>query len=142
MAGLNEIEEKYWIKLDKLHSLGVEKDLLTPVSFAREILSGPYVDFEDGVYIIKSYGGNRPEIKLKTKSLDRALFSIFVSLTHNLAFKYELHHRVENQDFRIIAFQKQIDILEKLEFDPELLNELKIKRNEALGWKLFETLND
>lgn len=137
---LEKIEKEYRFKLSKLYAMGILKSSLTPVSFGGLTVDGPYVTVEDDLYVIKSYATYKAEIVLETKSLEEAVFRIFKSITQNIAFDYEFRHRIENQDCRIIAFQKHIEIMEGLDFSLNLINGLKLTYNEALGWKLFETV--
>ena len=51
------------------------------------------------------------------ESLDGLLEQIFDDITFGLAFSYELKHRIEGQDCRIIGFAKQIELLERLDLD-------------------------
>lgn len=46
-----------------------------------------------------------------TDSLDDLLFRIFDGVTFSMACDYELSHRIEEQDFRIILFAKQEELL-------------------------------
>src|SRR5262249_39398765 len=64
----------------------------------------PYIEVERGFYhyVIVERG-----IERDRRSSDRyedLLYWIFSGVTFSLAFTYELHHRVEDQDCRRIAF--------------------------------------
>ena len=52
--------------------------------------------------------------RITTSDLDELLFNVFESLTFSLACKYELAHRIEQQDFRRILFQRQLELLSRL----------------------------
>jgi hypothetical protein len=55
------------------------------------------------------------ELERKTTSdLDELLYLIFASVTFSMAVKYEGKHRVSGQDFRRIMFQKQEELLGRL----------------------------
>jgi hypothetical protein len=45
----------------------------------------------------------------------KMLFWVFNSITHSMAFDFELNHRVEGQDSRRVAFQKQLELLGALD---------------------------
>lgn len=49
-----------------------------------------------------------------TSDLDELLYRIFANLTFELSTRFELAHRVENQDHRRIMFQHQIELLSSL----------------------------
>ena len=50
----------------------------------------------------------------RTPELPELLYWVFADVTHHMAFEYELHHRVEGQDCRRIAFAKQSELMAKL----------------------------
>ena len=50
-----------------------------------------------------------------TGNYDELLYWIFESVTHSLAFAYELRNRVEDQDCRHIAFPKQIELMKQID---------------------------
>jgi Immunity protein 63/Peptidase family M54 len=85
-----------------------------------------------GNYSLPTYGrtkdGARPHIEVDlrgyhfvvveseqefftTRDLDELLYRVFQSVTHELAFVYELAHRVGMQDCRWLAFQQQVELL-------------------------------
>jgi hypothetical protein len=47
--------------------------------------------------------------------LEDLLKEIFESITFSMALDYEVRHRLANQDFRIILFAKQVELLTKLD---------------------------
>ena len=49
-----------------------------------------------------------------TRDLDELLYFIFSHIAFSMASKYELAHRVENQDCRRIHFKHRVDLLQKL----------------------------
>lgn len=49
--------------------------------------------------------------RFTTDDLDELLFRIFQSVTHDLAFAYELAHRMETQDCRRLGFRRQVELL-------------------------------
>ena len=46
--------------------------------------------------------------------LDELKYWVFESVTHSMASNWELHHRVEEQDSRILVFTHQLELLERL----------------------------
>jgi hypothetical protein len=46
--------------------------------------------------------------------LEDLLKEVFESITFSMAVEYEVRHRLVNQDFRIILFAKQVELLTKL----------------------------
>lgn len=52
--------------------------------------------------------------RVTTNDLDELLYCVFKDVTFDLAGKYELKHRVENQDSRRLIFKRQVELLSKL----------------------------
>ncbi|HTE26718.1 Imm63 family immunity protein [Flavitalea sp.] len=50
----------------------------------------------------------------QTNALDELLYWVFAGITFSMACKYELRHRVRNQDFRKLLFQHQEQLLATL----------------------------
>ena len=50
----------------------------------------------------------------ESKDLDEILFQLFYDITFDMACKYELEHRNENEDFRRILFTKQLELLQAI----------------------------
>lgn len=70
------------------------------------------VDMRGYHYVIAERG---QEFKRHTTSnLDELLYKIFASITFEMSAKFELTHRVENQDHRRIMFQYQVELLSML----------------------------
>ena len=74
----------------------------------------PHVEVAGGLYhyVVVERGQERE--RRSSGTYDDLLFWIFESVTHNLAFAYELRHRVEDQDCRRIAFPMQIALMSRL----------------------------
>ena len=51
---------------------------------------------------------------LITNDIQELLYKIFANVTFELSSKYELSHRVKNQDFRRIMFKNQVELLSRL----------------------------
>jgi len=49
------------------------------------------------------------------QQLEELLFTVFSSVTFSMACEYELDHRVKNQDFRVLLFAKQVELLTQLD---------------------------
>ena len=49
-----------------------------------------------------------------TTDIDELLYWIFRSVTFNMGVDFELQHRSEEQDFRIILFRRQLELLAAL----------------------------
>ena len=66
-------------------------------------------------YVIVERGLERDRKSFAT--LDGLLEQIFDDVTFGMAFSYELAHRIESQDCRILGFAKQIELMEQLNPD-------------------------
>jgi hypothetical protein len=71
----------------------------------------PHIEVDEcGYHFVVSERGYESE-RLTTQEVDELLYYVFESVTHQLATKYELQHRVEDQDFRRLLFKRQIELL-------------------------------
>lgn len=70
------------------------------------------VDARGYHYVIMERGEELSRVT--TVELDELLYCIFKDVTFDLAGKYELKHRVENQDSRRLIFKHQIELLSRL----------------------------
>jgi hypothetical protein len=64
-----------------------------------------------------------------TNELDELFYNVFKDVTFDLAVKYELKHRVENQDSRRLIFKLQVGLLSRL--SPEW-GEIKAQEHERI----------
>lgn len=74
----------------------------------------PHIEDSHGElsYVVQERG---KEIRRdSTRDENELLYWVFESVAFGLASTYELEHRVEGQDFRIILFQKQMELLRRL----------------------------
>ena len=60
-------------------------------------------------YFYIERGQQRTEVR--TNNLDELFYHIFQPLTHELASQYATQHRIPNQDYRRLLFQKQEELM-------------------------------
>ena len=74
----------------------------------------PHIEVDaNGYHFVVVERGQEQE-RFTTRDLDELLFRIFRNVTHELAFAYELAHRVKTQDCRRLAFRRQVELLSQL----------------------------
>ena len=76
-------------------------------------------------------------VVIETRDIDELIFTISQNLAFTISNNYERKNRIESIDNRIILFAKQVEILEKMNLKPTLINALKSDYNKLLGCKLF-----
>ncbi|MEN9867571.1 MAG: hypothetical protein RL748_3161 [Pseudomonadota bacterium] len=85
-------------------------------AFGSSIDDGsPFVEVADGQYhyVVEERG---QEISRQSSSaLADLLYWIFADITHSMAFRYELAHRIAGQDSRRLGFAQQLALLEQLD---------------------------
>jgi hypothetical protein len=80
-------------------------------------------------WVVREHG---QEVQHKTTTdLDQLLYWMFENVTHGLASDFALEHREPQQDFRRMLFQKQLDLIEKLE--PSWRHRLATRLNDILS---------
>lgn len=81
-------------------------------------LAYPYIEIDiDGNYnyVVRERG---EECERKVFNDDQELmFEVFKYIAHSMATEFELKNRIESQDFRIILFSKQEELLAQLDKD-------------------------
>ena len=85
-----------------------------PTYGTSEDFARPHIEVDGRLYhyVVVERGQERDRKSFET--LDGLLEQIFDDITFGMAFSYELEHRIETQDCRIIGFSKQIELLERL----------------------------
>lgn len=105
---------------------------LFPTFESSEQTGRPHIEVDNkgNLHYVVCERGKEYERKT-TKELNELLFWGFQSITHTMAFDYELKHRIEHQDCRIIAFKKQEELLEQI--NKEWADTLKLKHEKLLA---------
>jgi hypothetical protein len=85
------------------------KDL--PTYGSPEGSARPHIEVSGAeMHWVVSERGNEWE-RRSTDDIDELLFWIFESATWSMAADYELHHRIEDQDFRRVLFAKHLELM-------------------------------
>ena len=74
----------------------------------------PHIEVDSRGYHFIVVERGQEQSRFTTRDLDELFYRIFQSVTHDLAFAYELAHRVETQDCRRLAFKRQVELLVQL----------------------------
>ncbi len=98
------------------HSIGVAT-LDLPSYGAAQAFAHPHVEVAKGLYHYVIVEHVKEQERRSTQCYEDMLYWIFSQLIHNLAFDYELAHRVPDRDGRRIAFPKQIKLMRTLSLE-------------------------
>jgi hypothetical protein len=101
-------------RVEELASLIDAPAHLLPTYGGSEDGARPHIESEG---IALSYVVVERGVELRrdtTEDLDELLYWIFRAVTFSMGGEFELRHRVEHQDFRIIMFQQQLELLTAL----------------------------
>lgn len=90
--------------------IGAHEKQLPTYEFSEQ--SGrPHIEIDErGYHYVVAERGSEFS-RLTTQDLDELLYAVFQTVTHEMAFSYELRHRTEDQDCRRLGFPKQIELL-------------------------------
>lgn len=124
---ITEIAQKISAPSDLLPTFGYNKDFAYP-----EIR----VDDEGYHYIVIERGEEFEHFV--TRDIKELLYIVFQQVTSSMAFDYEVKNRIEYQDFRRIAFEKQIELL--LTIDTEFATKRKTEIKAILKDHPFDDL--
>lgn len=84
---------------------------ILPTYGRSEDFARPHIEVDARGYHFVVVERGREFKRLTTRHIEELLETIFRNVTSDLAFNYELAHRVERQDCRRIAFEHQIQLL-------------------------------
>lgn len=118
MKTLEEIEREV-ARLGEL--IGTAPDDLPTYGYTRDG-AYPHIEVDSQMYHYVTVERGIEQERKSTKEFEELLYWIFASVTHSLAFAYELTHRTPDQDCRRIAFPKQIELLNRI--DPQMAQRL------------------
>ena len=93
--------------------IGASQDVLPTYGYSNHT-GHPHIEIGSQGYYYLVLERNVVCDRLITKDLDELLYKIFANVTFELAGKYELAHRIENQDSRRMSFQRQEELLSML----------------------------
>jgi hypothetical protein len=108
---LIEAEELYINYLKKMENLGINIKKIPKASFGKSFTGGPYIKFENSLYIIEFLDEKSGKVDsiIKTNSRDELMYYIFKETTyglfHNSQIEYEEAFKIQN------SFLSKIGIL-------------------------------
>jgi hypothetical protein len=101
-------------KVDQLAEIiGASQDIL-PTYGSSNQTGHPHIELGSQGYYYLVLERDTVCDRLITVDIDELLYKIFANVTFELAQKYELSHRIKNQDSRRISFEKQVEYLSML----------------------------
>jgi len=106
--------------------IAAPKNLLPTYRLSKDF-GHPHIEIDKSgkLNYIKVERGKEFERRI-TVDLNELLFWIFESVTFSMASDFELKHRIKNQDFRKILFERQVYLLSLINEDWKLKREIGI----------------
>ena len=86
----------------------------------------PNIEISGNTYYYEAYDRDTVCIHRRTTRLPRLLYWIFENITHEMGFAFSSAHRESRKDYRRLAFQHQLELLEKLQYQWKELCEREI----------------
>lgn len=112
---LEKIKKKI-LKMGKKIGLNDESELYPMFSKTSDVFNdGASIYTENSKYYYILMERGRINKCYESENLEEILYLLFESITFTMASDYELHHRIENQDSRRLLWQKQLELLEKVD---------------------------
>jgi hypothetical protein len=109
--------EEIKLELEKMAKVINAPQAYLPTYNWSEGSGKPHIEVHnDGYHFVVSERGHEFERRI-TQNLDDILYWSISSATFSMACKYELKHRIPNQDFRRLMFQKEIELIKKIRED-------------------------
>lgn len=107
MLKLFEIE----IKINELaQKIGAPQNILPTYGYSEQT-ARPHVEVSPRAYYYVLAQSGQEVSRYATRDIDQLLYKVFVDVTFELAISYAEKNRIENQDIRRVAFQRQIELL-------------------------------
>ena len=107
MLKLFEIE----IKVNELaQKIGAPQNILPTYGYSEQT-GRPHVEVSSWAYYYVVAQSGQEVSRYPTLHADELLYKIFVDVTLELAVMYAQENRIENQDIRRLAFQRQVELL-------------------------------
>lgn len=89
------------------------EDLL-PTYGVRRDNGYPHIEIDGTLMSYVTMERGQETERRSSTELDDILYWVFESVTFSMAADWELHHRVEGQDFRRLLWTKQLELLDAL----------------------------
>ncbi|WP_300385757.1 Imm63 family immunity protein [Clostridium sp.] len=83
----------------------------------------PYIEIKNNLYHLVVSERGKEVYRYTTKNIDELLYEFFSMKISTMSIKYELEHRVENQDSRRIIFSRRIYLMSAM--NPEWGEKMK-----------------
>lgn len=110
MLALSEIE----IKVNGLaQKIGAPQNILPTYGYSEQT-ARPYVEVSSGAYYYIVAQSGQEVSRYATRDIDQLLYKIFADVTFELSVRYAEDNRIENQDIRRLAFQRQVKLFNLL----------------------------
>lgn len=107
MLKLSEIE----IRVNELaQKIGAPQNILPTYGYSEQS-ARPHVEVDSRAYSYVVAQSGQEVSRFATRDIDQLLYKIFVDVTFGLAISYAEKNRIENQDIRRVAFQRQVELL-------------------------------
>jgi hypothetical protein len=107
------------------------RDLLPTYGYSRD-LGYPHIEVQGVLMSYVTLERGKEIERHSSIDLDDILYWVFQSVTFSMAARFEVEHRVEGEDFRRLLWQKQFELLDKL--NPAWT----LRRRKELGSRLEE----
>jgi hypothetical protein len=110
LVTLQELEEQVG-KLAKQINASIKE---SPTFGTSKRDGTPHIEINGDIFYYMAYDRSTITMNRKTHELQELLYWIFRDITTRMGFSYELDHRDPKADFRRVAFNHQLELLEKL----------------------------
>ncbi|MEX0718255.1 MAG: Imm63 family immunity protein [Planctomycetaceae bacterium] len=97
-----------------------------------------YIEVTGAGYHYVSWERGHEFDRRTTRDVDELAYWIFETITSSMAWKFELPHRIPDQDCRRLAFEKQLDLLSNL--SPEWAKRQEAEQREILRRHPFDDM--
>jgi hypothetical protein len=136
LLSLDEIEREVKRRAEVIGATGN----MLPTYGHSDDLARPHIEVNEAGYHYVIVEKGQELSRVTTPDLDELLYHVFRHVTHELAGRYEQGHRVKEQDFRRVMFQRQIDLLALL--SPQWASQETLEHDQILQQSPYDDASD
>ncbi|MEG0564350.1 Imm63 family immunity protein [Anaerorhabdus sp.] len=113
MHTLEEVKD-YIIKMSDRISINAESNLLPMFSETKDVFNEGASIYVDNKYHYIIMERGRMNKHCESEVLEDIIYPLFKDLTSSLAQQFELEHRKSEEDFRKLMWEKQLELLGRI----------------------------
>jgi hypothetical protein len=109
----NDLKQRLVTELKKISG---DIDLLPEINSSNDFAK-PFIELDEHGYNYICRERGEEVFRKSLFDIDELVYEVFDQVTFEIAIKWEIQNRKENEDFRLQLFAKQVDLMTKINTD-------------------------